>query len=385
MPISFNNIPKLVAYVRKPAESILSTRHITAPIQAQSLRYAGSKAQEQMPYVFKIHNNGLKRLYPQEISNINHAMSELENFRLKGLDSTANLNKQELQELYSHLWSNFDSKAFTLVSLGVRPAMATLHSPILSKIKSPNFDTVVCDYKDVIIDFVINKKAALENIHRNKDFYVQRFNLKKTASDEDIYKILTGENSPLKSRSSNDDVIGMIMGFPRKDNLIFQLERNAGIHPNLREDPQKYKEALLKELSSPNYIYSKFDDNFKKELEKAINSISNIKTGKNLGLPDQYAFVHYVDDTPEIVRINRKIREAMPKLEKINAANQKAKDDELIRCLTESDSQRELEEFMKSLQVESSKLQSSLNPQKVFEDFLKGVQAEIDKMQNPFN
>lgn len=352
MGISFRNIQNVVAYVRKPSESILSTKKLTTPINTESLRYAGAKAQEQMPYVFKIHNNGLKRLYPQETSSFNCAMSDLEKFRLKGLDFTANLNEQELEQLYSHLRQNFDTKSFTLVSLGVRPAMATIHSPIISKIKSPNFDTVVCDYKDVIMDFVINKKAALENIHRNKDFYIQRFNLTKTTSDEDIYKILIGENSPLKTRNNNDDIIGMIMGFPRKNNLIFQIERSAGIHYTLRSNPKKYKEALLKELQSPDYAYAKFDDNLKNEVEKAVNSISSIKSAKELGLPDQYVFINFVDDVSEIARINKKIREAMPKLKKINEENQKAKDKEFYDNLINSDPQKELQDFIKALQQE---------------------------------
>ncbi len=70
MSVFIRNIPKLVAYVRKPAESILSTKKITTPIQQETLRYAGTQAQEQMPIVFKIHNGLLKKLLPKRAGTI---------------------------------------------------------------------------------------------------------------------------------------------------------------------------------------------------------------------------------------------------------------------------------------------------------------------------
>lgn len=329
MVISFKNLQKATAYVRKPAESILSTRKPATPIQAEAFKYAGAKAQEQMPYVFKIHNTALKKLYLEEKGKWTDAVRNLEACDLKGLPSTANFNEKELKKLYLHLKHQHDTEAFTFVALGARPAMASVYSPLFSKIKSPNFDNLICDYKYGAVNFVFNKKAAFENIHRNKDFYTQRLNLAKTASEEEIYKILTGENSPLKNHN-NCDFIGMIMGFPRKDNLVFKLEWDAGLHPDLRKNPQKLKEALLKELNFSNCVYGKFDEPLKKELEGAIKSISSIKHRDELGLPHGYTFINYVDDAPEIVRINKKIREAIPKLEEINAANQKAKEDEYI-------------------------------------------------------
>lgn len=389
MAISLNTIKNITAYVRKPAESILGTRKVTTPIQTESLTYAGAKAQEQMPFVFKIHNSGLKRLYPQEQERCSDALLMLNKFKLKGLPSTQNLNELERQELLAHLRKDFDTESFILMSTGARPAVFTSHSPLFTKIKSPDFDTVLCKFEDWRGAFVINKKAAFENIHRNKDFYTQRLNLPKTASDEEIYKILTGENSPYKNRD-NTDFIGMMLGFPRKDNFIFQLERDAGSNIALRENPTKMKEVLLKELHSPNGTYAKFDDTFKKELEDAINSIKSVKASKDLGLPDGYVFISFVDDTPELVRINKNIREATQKMEKINAANKKAADEEFWHGLTDTDSQKQLEEFARSLQAEAAKSQTTINPQNLFDDFLKNFQAELDKLaggsaQNTFD
>ncbi len=389
MSISVKPVQNIVAYVRKPAESILSARKITSPIQAESLSYTGAKAQEQMPFVFKIHNNGLKRLYPQEQERCSDAMLKMEKFRLKGLPTTKNFNELELQELFAHLRKDFDVESFILMSAGARPAIFTRHSPLFAKIKSPDFDMVLCKFEDWRGGFVINKKAAFENIQRNKDFYTQRLNLPQTASEEEIYKILTGENSPFKNRD-NADVIGMMLGFPRKDNFIFQLECDAGSNIALRENPEKMKEVLLKELHSPNCVYAKFDNAFKKELEDSINSITRVKTSRDLGLPDGYVFTNFVDDAPEIVRINKNIREATSKMEKINTANQKAADEEFWHNLTDTDPQKQLEEFAKSMQEEAAKLQTTTNPQKVFEDFLKEIQVELDRQaaassKNPFD
>ena len=150
------------------------------------------------------------------------------------------------------------------------------------------------------------------------------------------------------------------------------------------------KEVLLKELHSPNCVYAKFDNAFKKELEDSINSITRVKTSRDLGLPDGYVFTNFVDDAPEIVRINKNIREATSKMEKINTANQKAADEEFWHNLTDTDPQKQLEEFAKSMQEEAAKLQTTTNPQKVFEDFLKEIQVELDRQaaassKNPFD
>ena len=387
MSMSVKSIQNIVAYVRKPAESILSTRRMTAPIKPAQIKYAGAKAQEEMPFVYKIHNGELKRLYPQELQRCDYAMSDIADFQLKGLKTTANFNVLDLQEFYSHLKHQNDIKAFTFVSLGVRPAMATTHSWLFSKIKVPNFDTLTCKYLDDIT-FFFNKKAALENIHRNKSFYTQRLNLPKNVSDDDIYKILTGENSPLKNYKERD-LIGMIMGFPYKNNLIFKLEDDARVHLSLRKNPEKFKEALIKELHSPNCIYAKFDDAFKKDLEDSIKSITTVRESADLGLPFGYTFINFVDETPEIVRINKKIREAIPELEKINAANQKAKDDEFLRSLT-ADPQKELDDFIKSLQSEADKQKNTVSMQNIMDDFFRTIQKNLDAMaktreQNSFD
>ena len=203
--------------------------------------------------------------------------------------------------------------------------------------------------------FIFNKKATLENIEKNKKFYLQRLNLSKDASNEDIYKFLTGENSPLKNEKQSCDLIGMLFGFPCKNSMIYKLESDTGLNYIAREDVAKYKQALIKHLHSPNCVYRDFDEVFKKELEEAIKSITKIDHSKNSNLPPGYTFTNYFDEIPEIVRINQKIRSSLANLVKINKANKKAKEDEFIKSLDEfCNPHKELLEFFESIQNKTS-------------------------------
>ena len=171
MPISFNNIAKLVAYVRKPAESIISTRKITTPIQTETLRYAGVKAHGQMPFVFKIHNGLLKGLIPKELERLDSALLGIKGFRLKGLSSTSHLNEAEREILLKQLNKFRDVNPFVFMSFGARPVMVTGSSDILLKVKSKNFDTLLRTFGEYENTFIFNKQATLEHIAKNKSFY----------------------------------------------------------------------------------------------------------------------------------------------------------------------------------------------------------------------
>ena len=370
MSVFIRNIPKLVAYVRKPAESILSTKKITTPIQQETLRYAGTQAQEQMPIVFKIHNGLLKKLLPKEQEQLDSILWDIKGFRFKNLPSVSHLNENEREILVQQLNKFHDVPAFVFMSLGARPAMVTTSSDILLKVKSQNFDTLLRTLGEYENTFIFNKKATLEHLAQNRSFYTQRLNLPKNTPDEDIYKILTGENSPLKDEKKGCDLIGLLFGFPKKNSMIYKLERDTNLAVSLRPTPEKFKKALLKELHSPDCVYAKFDDSFKKDLEDTINSITTVGHSRDLGLPYGYTFVKFADETPEIVKINQKLRKILPKLEKINAANKKARDDELISSLADELPQKELEDFIKSLQEELGKIPKSTAAANPFEGFI---------------
>ena len=352
MVISLKNIQNVTAYVRKPAESILSTKKISKPIIPETIKYAGEKAQQNLPIAFRIHNNALKTLYPQELARWKDAVTDLKDFSFQGLPSTKHLSKDELETLFNFIKKEFDIEPFILVSQGGRPAMVTRTSPILSKLKSQNFDTMTRSlWAHNDNTFIFNKKATLKNIEKNKKFYIQRLNLAKDTSNEDIYKLLTAEQSPLKNEKESCDLIGILFGFPRKNSMIYKLETDAGLNYMAREDVSTFKQTLLKHLHSPNCVYSKFDDSFKKELEEAIKSITKVGHSKDSNLPLGYTFTNYFSETPEIVRINQKIRDTLASLEKINKANKRAKEEEFIKSLDEfCDPRKELLEFFESLQ-----------------------------------
>ena len=286
------------------------------------------------------------------------------------MPSVSHLNENEREILVQQLNKFHDVPAFVFMSLGARPAMVTTSSDILLKVKSQNFDTLLRTLGEYENTFIFNKKATLEHISQNRSFYTQRLNLPKNTPDEDIYKILTGENSPLKDEKRGCDLIGLLFGFPKKNSMIYKLERDTNLAVSLRPTPEKFKKALLKELHSPDCVYAKFDYSFKKDLEDTINSITTVGHSRDLGLPYGYTFVKFADETQEIVKINQKLRKILPELEKINAANKKARDDELISSLADELPQKELEDFIKSLQEELGKIQKSTAAANPFEGFI---------------
>ena len=61
----------------------------------------------------------------------------------------------------------------------------------------------------------------------------------------------------------------------------------------------------------------------------------------------------------------------------------------MLRSLN-ADPQKELEEFLKSMQTEAGKMQTTVNPQNIMDNFLKSMQEELDVMaktqeKNPFD
>ena len=135
---------------------------------------------------------------------------------------------------------------------------------------------------------ILNKNLVLDVIKNNKDIYTHRLNIDKNSSINDIYKKLQEQFK----KNLDDDILGITLGFPRKDSMIFALENKIKTYtdPNfiidLRNDVAKYKQFLLKELDNSS-IYK--DTNLKNELKESINSITQIKPYGNIS----YRFINY--------------------------------------------------------------------------------------------
>ena len=84
---------------------------------------------------------------------------------------------------------------------------------------------------------------------------------------------------------------------------MFQLEKMANIDIIIRNNPQKYKEALLEVLHSNNSPYKNLSEAGLKELEEAIINYKPI----NLDTTPYYPFKALANEPQEFARIDNAI------------------------------------------------------------------------------
>ena len=97
------------------------------------------------------------------------------------------------------------------------------------------------------------------------------------------------------------DIVGLTLGFPQKSTMIFQLENMANIDIALRDNPQKYKEILLKVLHSNDSPYKNLSKESFKELEEVIKNYKPI----NIETTTYYPYMAFVNEPIEFARIDR--------------------------------------------------------------------------------
>ncbi|MBQ4113820.1 hypothetical protein IJD34_00280 [bacterium] len=158
-----------------------------------------------------------------------------------------------------------------------------------------------CSYK-FFNDYIINKKNLFNVIKNNKKLYISQLNLKKNASIKDIYKALVDFSK--KNNGLPDDLLGVSLGFPKYDSMIFNLESFVSKRDRLAPD---YIEKLLATFKREDFPYKNLDKKTLKTLENYIKNINqkkfeNIRTTGSYydGL---YEFINFCDDTKELERI----------------------------------------------------------------------------------
>ncbi len=177
---------------------------------------------------------------------------------------------------------------------GYKPAclIATKKSTkYLEKIKSTKdipLETISYKRFGIHQSIILNKKLITNIIQENKDIFTSRLNLEPNTSDEIIYKNL---KQALKT-NDYDDLLGMTLGYPRNDSIIFNIEQLATKAknidaPELRNNVPKHKKILLEYLNSENSIYK--NTNFKQEIEQSIKNIKEITPFKQ----GYYKFINY--------------------------------------------------------------------------------------------
>lgn len=265
------------------------------------------------------------RLTNDDLTNWSEVVNQISKDNLKGLDSVSNLNNEELKELKKHLLAHKDIEPFLLVSTGSRPAMSTQKHPLLNKLDD-NFEVVPFCNTSVMI---FNKSKMLETIESNKDFFLKRLNLPEKFSNEEIYEAFISNDELLNDIAQVQDLIGISFGYPFKNTIIFQLERDSKMDANnitkQRKNIEEYKKQLLNTLYSNESKYANFDETFKSEIARAINSINEVRESTNCCYPKGYLFMKAVNEPTEEQRIAQCVRKSAIEIDKINNINQKEK------------------------------------------------------------
>lgn len=258
-----------------------------------------------------------RKMTSKELADWKQVVAEAQNNSFSGFETTNNMTSYEVSEFKKSLVKYNDVEAFILVSTGGRPAMSTQMHPSINKIKSDKFDILKWD--DQV--FIFNKEAMLENIKNNKYFYNKRLNLPENSTYEQIYKTITSSDSPLLNIKDSQDLIGVMFGYPFKNTIVFQLERDSGMYKNIvkcRKNIPQYKDTLKKALYAEDSKYSSFGEEFKRDMEKSIDSIISVKNSGSENYPMGYTFMHSISEPLEEHRINKCIRESADKVQKIN-------------------------------------------------------------------
>lgn len=270
------------------------------------------------------------RLTNDDLTNWNELVNQISKDNLKGLETVSNLNSDELKELKKHLCAHKDIEPFLLVSTGGRPAMSTQKHPLLNRLENNFVAVPFCDTSVMIF----NKSKMLETIESNKDFFLKRLNLPENLSNEEVYEAFTSNDELLNDIAQVQDLIGIAFGYPFKNAIIFQLERDSGMDANnitkQRNNIEEYKRQLLNTLYSNESKYANFDDAFKSEMARAINSIDAVRISINCCYPEGYLFVKTVNESIEEQRIAQCVRKAASEIDKVNQINQREKQKQFL-------------------------------------------------------
>ena len=160
--------------------------------------------------------------------------------------------------------------------------------------------------------FIINKELTKQKISENKDFYSKRMELGKDTSVDKIYQKLISEDSPLKKQTGYDDIIGITLGFPPMDSILFQLEKGIPNYLQIRNRPYAQANFLQRELYSGDSVYKNFSQEFFTNVDAAIESIKRPQYRQKDLTPIGYIFTPFVPDedyTKRIIKSSEKVLE----------------------------------------------------------------------------
>lgn len=270
------------------------------------------------------------------VEDLSRKVQEAMQNNLEGIDALSNLTAAERKQLVELL--ALDNPQTLLIFLQGQKPGAILSGnddliALLNKLKSEDVDIVNTrvngdfslqggNSQYINNAYLINKKQAKDVISDNKELFAKRLGLNENTSVDEIYAKLISKDGPL-GKGEHHDLLGMILGYPKTSTLIFQLESAIpNFTPQMRTDISKFKEDLLKVLYGENSPYKNMSDEFKANLAEKINSITNVRSAKDvLGGFEEYPFTYYVDEPAEIARIRNNIEKTAETLGGSKSAN----------------------------------------------------------------
>lgn len=245
-------------------------------------------------------------------------LAKIDDFEVfKDLKMCKNLSMEEKQQAFEYINALGNREIFLATLNGNKPmsflvsdflkADSSSFNPIdiLKKLDlGDNFEwfdagALTDDKIKCFRSYFVNKKELAKIIENNKDIYTTRLNLKPHSGVSKIY------NELFKKSEIPDDLLGLSLGFPRYDSIIFHLEATSNLRTNRLDSD--FLEKILVALKNENSPYKNLPKSRLEALEKSIKNINQehlkeiaTKGSYHDGL---YSFINFCDDTEELNRI----------------------------------------------------------------------------------
>lgn len=182
----------------------------------------------------KIFGTDTTKLQQSELDDFAIEANRLKNNNLQGLDIVANLSPSERKEFLQAIIEDMDQ--FALMATGNKPAVWTSTAStkklreLASKIKSDKYDIIFANGKDTGA-LILDKKLVKNIIKENSEVFRRRLNLKDTSTVDDIYTAFTDPNNSSTALNGefNSDLLGLTLGFPKNDTLLWNIKKKANI------------------------------------------------------------------------------------------------------------------------------------------------------------
>lgn len=242
-------------------------------------------------------------------------IKESKNNNFKNVELLKDFSTKEIAKINDFMENAGLVNIFMFAS-GNKPAVlsASKNVDVIQKFQSDKVDVLqFFNAKNKSYDvFLLNKNAVKNIIKENKELFSKRMNLDENSNIEQIYEKLLQKDSPLNNENMKDDLLGLILGYPKINTSIFNLEKQFDSTGNFRRHAggDTYKEYLERFLFGNDSPYKDMSIGFKENLACKINQIKEIKHSRKVLFGEfnklydaGYDFIYFVEEPEELNRI----------------------------------------------------------------------------------